>query len=156
MVIVGNLKPVSRGKKIEMEHVLGTRLPVKPVKDAPVVPDVVNGKKLGCVQEMTRANRVHGDEVSIGRGAETERGALRPGSERAPAGFDASERVGSAEPGSRGGIYPPAGFRAMLGILGTRDEFHALQSVERNLRRESFALLVRDGEAVDYVTHLGV
>ena len=31
-----------------------------------------------------------------------------------------------------------------------------MQGIERNLRRESFALLVRDGESVDNVTDLGV
>ena len=54
-----------------MDGILRTWLPVKPVKDAAVVPDIVDGKKLGRVQEMTGANRVHGDEVSVGRRAET-------------------------------------------------------------------------------------
>src|SRR5205809_7644277 len=65
VVAVRRLKPVARGKEVQMEHAFRGRLPVEVIENALVVTPVVNRQALRCIQKMSRSNTAECDEISV-------------------------------------------------------------------------------------------
>src|SRR5665213_3605786 len=133
-----------------MEDVLRAGLPVDAVEDASVVPDVVDRQEFRRVQEAAGTAYIERQEVSEGGSSKSQGGASRIRAKRSPTGIEAAECFGGSQSGPRGGIHHQAGLVAVLSVGRPGNQFHALQSVQRNLSRKKLALLIAHRLAVNH------
>src|SRR5713101_4375244 len=116
-----------------MQSVIAVWLPVQAVENAFVISSIVNGNEFRRVQKMARLNAVKGHEISEFRTTPAQGRRASPGPERAPLRFDGAKRLHRSQAGAGGAVHDHAGLIAVLGVRTAGDQFHALESVERNL-----------------------
>src|SRR5437868_7130020 len=131
-----------------MQGVLPIRV-IETVERVLIVSDRMNRIELRSIEEAARPHSVCGNEPSEFGPAQAQCRPERRRAEGSVLGNDIPSRSHQSQTRTCRCIDHETGLVAELGVRSSRYQFHRLNGIYRNLRREILALLVADRLAVD-------
>src|SRR5579862_6589806 len=154
--VVGNLKPISGGKEVQMERILTVGQKIDAVENRLVVADIVVRTELGSVQESPRSGTIHGQEFpKLGRAAPNACGSTC-GAERSIRGVHIPKEPWCPETRAGRDLGDQTALVSEFRAGRTGSRLHALNGAGGELGGEHFALLIADGLSINHETDLGV
>ena len=139
---IGRLEPGTRVAQIEIDGVGLRRLEVDAVENVCLVPIIVHHRDFRAIQKPIGAHPIGGYEIAPRLSAIGQVEACAPIGERAIGRVNLAVRLGLAESGASSHHDHQAGLVPVFGRRRALDHFHRLHRIQRNLVRESLALLV--------------
>src|ERR1022692_4819204 len=145
VIVIRNLKPVSRREQIQVQDVLAAGLEVHSVKEALAVAGVMDVVELGRIEETFGSDTLGRQKVPELRSSETQtdvpsgHAEVSKGRVYIPEGPPDTESRASSDLRHQTALVPKFGRRC------SRGGFHALNGVGGKLCGKDLALLVADG-----------